>query len=149
MASWTGSWHREEKIQSSARLQECSVKTQSQSTCPKHVHSKTIKEVIDEFEGKAKALFIGACTDNASNISNCFDSSKDDSLQKVYGKFIIRVSCQAHTANLVVVTYARSNPYFSRLQSKIRGYTWSLHNDNTHLLFNISTRWFNQSTNNH
>ena len=102
--------------------------------------SNKIEEVIKEIEGKSKAKVIGASSDNASNISNVFDPDKDDSLFKMFGRHIIRVPCQAHTAQLILASLEKEMYEFSSLRSRIQNYVNYLHYDTDPKMFGISTR---------
>ena len=102
--------------------------------------SKQVNTVIDEITNITHACVIGACTDNASNISNVFDPDCPDSLNVLYKKHILRVPCQAHTANLVLSSYERLSPSFSRLRSRIRAYARHLREQDKQELFGITSR---------
>ena len=102
--------------------------------------TEQLETVIKEIEEKSGAIVVGACSDNASNVTNVFDPSCPDSLITIYDRKIIRVSCQAHTANLVLASYERNDPSFGRLRSRIRGFARELHSSNIHELLGIRTR---------
>ena len=102
--------------------------------------SHQVNEVIEEIKKETRACVVGVCTDNASNISNVFDPACPDSINKLFGKHLLRVPCQAHTANLVLASYERLSPSFARLRSRIRGYARTLRDQNKQELFGIKCR---------
>ena len=99
-----------------------------------------INKKIDEIQKETHAVIVGACTDNTPNISNVFSMESEDGLAQIHKKFLLRVSCQAHTANLVNTTYARDNPYYNRLRSIIKSFAAKLSEKKIHISLAIKNR---------
>ena len=102
--------------------------------------TEQLEEIISEIEAATGAKVIGACSDNASNVSNVFDPLCNESIIQLHKRYIIRVSCQAHTANLVLTSYEKNDTEFSQLRSRIRKFVRELHNTKIHELLGIPTR---------
>ena len=96
------------------------------------------KTIIDEIEGETEAKVIGSCSDNAFNISHVFDPDNPDGLAQRFGKYLLRVPCQAHTANLVNTTYLRENPEYDAFHSKIKEFCNKASRCKIHELLGIS-----------
>ena len=112
-----------------------------------HVASSTTKSlshlvnsVIEEIEKETRAKVVGASTDNADNIKNVFDPNHSDGISKLYGKHLLRIPCQAHTTNLVVVTYEREDPHYSELISQIKSFAKTAHEKCIHEAIGIKKR---------
>ena len=99
-----------------------------------------INEVIEEIQGETDAVVVGACSDNASNIANVFDPEHPEGLAQQHHKYLLRIPCQAHTANLVNATYARNNQNYNALRSKIKGFATKAAEQNIHISLDISKR---------
>lgn len=99
-----------------------------------------IYNIIKEIEEDTGAVVFGACSDNAPNIAHVFDPDHPEGLAKVHKKYLLRVPCQAHTANLVNASYERTNLSYSRLRSKIKNFASKASEKNIHIALNISTR---------
>jgi hypothetical protein len=91
-------------------------------------------------EKSSGCKFIGAVTDNAKNISNVFDQKSDSSLAVLFNRFILRVSCQAHTMNLVLTTLEEIFPPFATIRAEIKEYSSFLHSKKIHNYIDIDKR---------
>ena len=99
-----------------------------------------INEIIDNIREETDAIVVGACSDNAPNIANVFNPTHPNGLAIVHGKYLLRISCQAHTANLVTATYERNNPYYSQLRSQIKSFATKASEKSIHTSLGISDR---------
>ena len=114
--------------------------------------SRQLIDIINEIEKDTHARVIGACSDNAPNIAHVFEPDHPDGLAQLYGKYLLRVPCQAHTTNLVNATYARENPAYDRLRSRIKAFCTKASNNSIHELLGIKQscplirdqRWFTE-----
>ena len=114
--------------------------------------STKVNEIIDEIQNETNAKVIGACTDNAPNIANVFNTTHKDGIAINFSKYLLRVPCQAHTTNLVDVTYCRENPEYNELLSKIKAFCSKASSKKIHELLGINRacplireqRWFTE-----